>query len=387
MDVMMNVLLTLLFLLFPALVIWLSGRVKVIEKLGVVIVCYLCGMVLGNSGILPESFHGIQTTLQDVSVCLALPFVLFSLDFRKWILTARSAIISMLLAIASLTVVVLVLHLAFSGIDPDTASYAGLAMGVYTGGTPNIASIKTAIGVDEETFILFTTYDAVIGMAYILFVTSIAQKFFQKVFGLRPYSHELKEQISVNIEEYDDSYDGIFEPAIFKKLCLAFLISVVILGVSYAAGLQVPGYETAITILCITTLSILCSFIEPVRNIRKTSPAGMYIIYVFCFTVATMADFTKLININWVILLFIVLAVFGSMILHAILCRIAGIDSDTMIVTSVSAICSPPFVPVAADALKNRAVMVSGLATGIIGYAVGNYLGILVYTILQHLTF
>lgn len=387
MNLASTIVLTLLFVLFPALVIWLGSRVKLIEKLGIVIVCYLCGMLLGNSGLLPESFHGVQTTLQDISVCLALPFVLFSLDFKKWIKTARSAIVSMLFSIVSLAVVVLLLHLAFYGIDPNTAQYAGLSMGVYTGGTPNIASIKTAIGVDEETFILFTTYDAVLGMAYILFVTSIAQKFFQKVFGLKPYSAELKKEISVTRDDYDYSYDGIFEPAVFKKLCLAFLLSAAILGVSYIAGLQVPGYETAVTILCITTISILCSFIAPVRNIKKTTPAGMYIIYVFCFTVATMADFSKLLHINWVIMLFILLAMFGTMTLHAVLCRIAGIDSDTMIITSVSAICSPPFVPVAADALKNRAVMVSGLATGIIGYAIGNYLGILVYTLFSSFPF
>lgn len=387
MNLASTIVLTLLFVLFPALVIWLGSRVKLIEKLGIVIVCYLCGMLLGNSGLLPESFHGVQTTLQDISVCLALPFVLFSLDFKKWIKTARSAIVSMLFSIVSLAVVVLLLHLAFCGIDPNTAQYAGLSMGVYTGGTPNIASIKTAIGVDEETFILFTTYDAVLGMAYILFVTSIAQKFFQKVFGLEPYSAELKKEISVTRDDYDYSYDGIFEPAVFKKLCLAFLLSAAILGVSYIAGLQVPGYETAVTILCITTISILCSFIAPVRNIKKTTPAGMYIIYVFCFTVATMADFSKLLHINWVIMLFILLAMFGTMTLHAVLCRIAGIDSDTMIITSVSAICSPPFVPVAADALKNRAVMVSGLATGIIGYAIGNYLGILVYTLFSSFPF
>lgn len=387
MNLASTIVLTLLFVLFPALVIWLGSRVKLIEKLGIVIVCYLCGMLLGNSGLLPESFHGVQTTLQDISVCLALPFVLFSLDFKKWIKTARSAIVSMLFSIVSLAVVVLLLHLAFCGIDPNTAQYAGLSMGVYTGGTPNIASIKTAIGVDEETFILFTTYDAVLGMAYILFVTSIAQKFFQKVFGLKPYSAELKKEISVTRDDYDYSYDGIFEPAVFKKLCLAFLLSAAILGVSYIAGLQVPGYETAVTILCITTISILCSFIAPVRNIKKTTPAGMYIIYVFCFTVATMADFSKLLHINWVIMLFILLAMFGTMTLHAVLCRIAGIDSDTMIITSVSAICSPPFVPVTADALKNRAVMVSGLATGIIGYAIGNYLGILVYTLFSSFPF
>jgi len=49
---------------------------------------------------------------------------------------------------------------------------------------------------------------------------------------------------------------------------------------------------------------------------------------------------------------------------------------DTFIITSVSAVCSPPFVPGVAAALKNKAIIISGLTTGIVGYAIGNYLGI-----------
>ena len=37
---------------------------------------------------------------------------------------------------------------------------------------------------------------------------------------------------------------------------------------------------------------------------------------------------------------------------------------------------SPPFVPVIAAALKNKEIVVSGLIIGIIGYAIGNYLGV-----------
>jgi uncharacterized membrane protein len=102
----------------------------------------------------------------------------------------------------------------------------------------------------------------------------------------------------------------------------------------------------------------------------------MYIIYVFCFTVASMTRLDMLININRGVLLYVVIALFGSMLLHALLCKLCGIDSDTMIITSVSAICSPPFVPVVAGGLKNKNILISGLVTGIIGYAVGNYLGV-----------
>ena len=43
-----------------------------------------------------------------------------------------------------------------------------------------------------------------------------------------------------------------------------------------------------------------------------------------------------------------------------------------------SLIFSPPFVPVVAAKLKNKEIIISGLTVGIIGYAVGNYLGILI---------
>ena len=48
-----------------------------------------------------------------------------------------------------------------------------------------------------------------------------------------------------------------------------------------------------------------------------------------------------------------------------------------MIVTSVSLINSPPFVPMMTSAMNNRKVLVPGITVGIIGFAVGNYLGIL----------
>jgi uncharacterized membrane protein len=36
-----------------------------------------------------------------------------------------------------------------------------------------------------------------------------------------------------------------------------------------------------------------------------------------------------------------------------------------------------PFVPAVAGALKNKQVIISGLTVGVLGFAIGNYLGIL----------
>ncbi len=384
-DTIIALLVAIGFILFPSIVIYLNNRVKAVEKIGIVIICYAMGMLVGNVGILPETelFKTIQTTIQDVSVCLALPLILFSIDVKKWLKIAKKGLICMILAILSISITVVVLQLILVKQNPDVADLGALAMGVYTGGTVNVASIAAACQIPENTYMVFNTFDMVISTVYMLFLTSVGQSFFQKVFKLPKFQGE-KNTGDITVED-ENSYKGMAKPQILGKLILAFLLSAVILGISYAVGSFCGNNATAVTILLITTISIACSFIRPVREIKKTSSLGMYIIYIFCFTVATMADFSALSNFNYTVLIYITVAIFGNMFLHALFCKLAKIDSDTMIVTSVSAICSPPFVPAVAKALGNNGVLISGITTGIIGYAVGNYLGVFMHFVLGHI--
>lgn len=376
----MNILIIVAFILFPALAIWLSSKIKILQKIGLVLICYIAGMIVGNTGILPADFSPVQSLVQDISVALALPLLLFSLDVKRWLKISKSGLICMLLAVIAIAVTTFILQLTIASKVRDGWKLGGMASAVYTGGTPNLAAMKTALGVDNDTYILFHTYDTVFSLIYIVFMASVARAFFQKVFKLRPY-RSLGMQDETEASDISDesvaAYGKLFKPSILKGLLLAFLLSAVILGIAFVAGGLFPAdFSTAITILLITSFGIAASFVKPVRRIKYTFQLGMYIIYVFCFTVASMTKFNVLINIDWNILLYVVIAIFGSMLLHALMCKPFKIDSDTMIITSVSAVCSPPFVPVVVSGLKNKDVLISGLITGIIGYAIGNYLGI-----------
>jgi uncharacterized membrane protein len=64
--------------------------------------------------------------------------------------------------------------------------------------------------------------------------------------------------------------------------------------------------------------------------------------------------------------------------LHVLIAKFFKIDADTVIVSGVALVCSPPFVPVVAGALKNREIILTGLVVGIVGYAIGNYLGVFI---------
>jgi uncharacterized membrane protein len=380
----MPVILTNMFyLLFPIVIIYLCTTYPILDKIGMIIICYAMGIVLGNIHILPENILASQTTLCEVSVALSLPLLLFSLDLKQWIHLAGKTILSMVLATISIAIASCVGFLFINGQIMESWKLVGMAMAVYTGGTPNLAAIKTALQVDPTIFITFHTYDIVITLACIIFFITVAQSVCNKFLPkFKPLSKKIGEPDEIGETDslhYEgiDSYKGIMKVKTLIKLSYALVLSGVIVGAALGVSKLFPGdYATSVTILSITTLGIGCSFIPAIRNIKKTFQLGMYIIMIFCLVVSSMSDFSLLTNLNYPLLCYVGFSVFASLTLHALLCMIFKIDTDTFIITSTSAICSPPFVPVVASALKNKTIILSGLTTGIIGYAIGNYLGI-----------
>ena len=104
----------------------------------------------------------------------------------------------------------------------------------------------------------------------------------------------------------------------------------------------------------------------------------MYLVLIFSLVVASMVDIRRIdLQEGLWLLIYITFAIFGSLTLQVLLGRIFRVDADTTVITSVAMINSPLFVPMIADAMKNRRVILTGITIGIIGYAAGNYLGIL----------
>ena len=388
---MLTVIWIIIYLLFPSLVLFLCIKFPAVNKIGAVLLCYLSGIVIGNIGILPADFTIRLGFLSEASVALSLPLLLFSMNVKKWFSIAGKALVSMLGAIIAAVAVSTILFIIFKGSYPDSWQLSGMSIGVYTGGTPNLAAIKSALGIDGNTYILFHTYDTIISLIYIMFIISVAQRFFGKFLPSFDSENVKMKSLGADLleleteEESVSSYGGIFNRKVIAGLSIALLLSTAVVGLSlFLSGFFPPDFSAAFTIIMITTLAILLSFLPRVRKIKKTFQFGMYIIYLFCFVVASMTDLKQLITIDYTVLAYVGVSITGSMLLHAIFCKILKIDTDTFIVTSVSAICSPPFVPVAAAALKNKNVLLSGLTTGIIGYAAGNYLGISIALFLKN---
>lgn len=378
--------LIILFIITPVMVIYLEGKYAILKKIGAVLICYGLGLIIGNMGVLPEGAGKYQNLITEITIPLALPLILFSMDVKKWLKMAKSTFISLIIGLFTVLVMIFVGFWIFSDGIEESWKVAGMLVGIYTGGTPNMAAMKTALNVSQELYILTHTYELTLGAIYLVFILSVGQRVFLWI--LPPYKSPISEDAievgKLNLEDEFESYDGFFKRKIFVPLLAAFGISVLILGVSYAISLLFPkDFSTAAIILFITTFGIAASFVPKIKAIKKTFQLGMYLILIFCLAVASMADISKLADISFSLFYYVGLAMYGSHILHVLIARIFKIDADTVIISGSALICSPPFVPVVAGALKNREIILTGLVIGIAGYAVGNYLGILVAYILK----
>jgi uncharacterized membrane protein len=327
----------------------------------------------------------IPEILSTAIIPLALPMLLFEINVKSWKKVAGKAFVSMIIGIFCLIVTIAIGYYLFKDDMDEANKVGGLLAGVYTGGTPNLASIKAALNVRDDIYIAVNTVDMVIGAFYILFLISFAKKVFGKLLLPYPHETELQDEI-VEEKRVIKRFKKWIRYVSIGNILAAFGVSILIalIGAGIGFGLvKNEAIQMAVIILTITTLAIIASNIKVVKKIRGSFDIGMYLILIFSIAVASMANFESMTKAFLPLMGFVTLGVFGTLLLHVLFCKIFKVDVDTMMVTSAALICSPPFVPVVSAAIKNKEVMMSGITVGVIGYAAGNYLGVFISYILS----
>lgn len=376
------------FCLIPAGVLWLCRKYDFLGKIGPVLLLYGLGIIIGNIGLMPEQMPAVQEILSNAMVPLAIPLMLFGCTFNMK--GARSQILALVTGMISVATAVIIGYLIFGRDLPEGAKVGGMLTGVYTGGTINLAALKTMLGVKEETYILINSYDILVSFLYLSFLLAIGIRLFRKLLPNTLGTFTEKDEATIKAEmerENRKPFKSLFTRTGAAYLAKLLGLTLLIVGVSAGVALLLPeSMFMTVFILLLTTLGIGCSFIKKVHNMKYSYDFGMYFIYVFCIVVASMADLSELDFIGGLDLLgYLLIAVFGSLLLQVIFAKIFRIDSDMMVIASVTYINSPPFVPMMAAAMKNKDVLIPGLTIGVIGYAVGNYLGFLMSQLLGFL--
>ena len=392
-------LLILFYILAPAGVIWLCRKVPFLEKIGPVLILYVVGVIVGNTGLIPESAMSLQNTLTSATIPIAIPMMLFTLNFRKF--QIRKSMLTLICGCVSVAAMVIIGYLILKdNLGPDGWKVGGMLAGVETGGTPNMAALQLALKAPNETYVLLTTYDMIVCFLYLVFLMSVGIRFFRRILsrtGITATGIAAAKEKADGVAKTPDPYIGIFRWRNMRQILWGLLLSLIILVISFTIAALVGGGFSkglgeimngnsfmVILILSLSTLSIAASFLPGVQKLEKSYDGGMYLVYIFSIVIASMADLSRIdLQGGLYMLLFLAMTVFGSLALQALLSKLFRIDADTMVISSVSLVNSPPFVPMIAASMKNRDAIIPGIAVGIVGYAVGNYLGIAIAGLLK----
>ena len=371
------------YIIFPILIIEAFKRWTVVQKIGTVVLAYAVGIIASLCGVFHfadpvagAAFGKLQSTIMSVAVPLAIPLMLFNCDFKLWTKALPKTAWALVTGIAAVLVSVVSGFFIFRNYVPDAANVSAMMTGIYTGGTVNFNALGASLGVNKSVMAIVLAFQMVITMPYIFFLLGGGYKVFRKLLPYKDITHKGRTDED-RVETADvENYRGMFEKKNFIGMMKGLGLSVIFLAIGAGLALLITGtLSELVVILTITTLSIIASFFKPVRELPKTFELGMFFILIFSVIVASMFNIHSVSGGSLYIGGFVLWIMGISVLLHLILCRIAKVSGDLFCVCQVGLLCSPPFVPPIAGAMKNKKVLISGIVVGLVGYAVGTYLG------------
>lgn len=374
----------LLCLLAPAFWIAVCVRFPSFDRFGLVLLCFASGIFASNLQLIaPEALsieaRPAQIMVTEISIALAIPLLLFSMNPLKALSLAGQSIASFILAVISVTLIAFSMAFVYANTITEIPEVAAMAVGAYTGGGANMAAIKTAIQAEDDIFILMTAYDMALSAIYLLFMLSAGKFVFRRL--LKPFPEEKRqtgeEHFVDQSNESATTYLELKKSKHLKNTGKALAFATLCVGFGVVTGSFLPeGIASMAIIILITSSALFLSLIPAVHKLTTSFRSGMYLCLVFSFTMGSLVEIEQLININWPIFIFTASVITCSVLLHFCLAKLFQVDADTFMLTSTAAIMSVPFIPLVAAKLNNQKLLVPSFAVAILGYVLGNYLGI-----------
>lgn len=380
-----------LYVLIPVLIIELFKRFNWMKKIGTVVAAYAIGIIFALTGFVhfeagaeaAVTFSKLQSTLMSVTVPLAIPLMLFNCDFRLWTKALPKTIWSLVGGIAAVLIAVVSGYFIFRTPEiPEFNKVAAMMTGIYTGGTMNFNALGASLGVDKTLMAIVLAFEMVLTTPYIFFIIGGGYKVFRKILPYNDVTRRGRTDEEVASKDVEN-YGGMFAKENVGGMFAGLGLSVLFLAIGAGLALLITGtLNELVVILTITTLSIIASFFKKVRELPKTFELGMFFILIFSVIVASLFDIHSVNGGSLMIGLFVAWIIIIAAGLHLLFCRIAHVSGDLFCVSQIALLCSPPFVPPVVGAMQNKKVLISGIVIGLVGYAIGTYLGVLIAFIL-----
>jgi uncharacterized membrane protein len=325
-----------------------------------------------------------------LAISIAIPLLLFSANLKEVRKLSKTVLKSFGSLILSAIIVSSIVYYVYAKTITNGAELSGMAIGLYTGGTPNLNAIGNFFrgnGVGSVIISSANLSDMIIGAIFYIFLLVLCKPLLSKFLRKRDEdiyitnSSEFKNTDELDIKSFK------FSKKLLNRILLAFGITVLGAGIGFLiftlkddTNAKMTDFLVPAMMMTVTILGIVFSFNKKIRETKGMNVVGQYGILVFSFALASSLDLSLLTGIIGDTLILYGSITIGVFILHVLFSKLMNIDVDCTMVTLTAGLYGPAFVPAITKQIKNDDLTVPGLITGSIGYAIGTFLGIaLVY--------
>jgi len=363
---------------------------KLTKLIGTIGMAYLLGLLvalvvfgLRKTGLTIHQNADIGEIGSHLAISIAIPLLLFSTNLKetkklsKIVLTAFGSVVLSVIIVTTITFYLYGKTLLYG------AELSGMAIGLYTGGTPNLNAIANVFGLDTTTIGIANLSDMIIGGVFYMFLLILCKPLLLRI--LKPSNKRiyLTEESNINNTEEFNLKEFRASKPLVNAFFLALIMAVIGAGLGIILWIVLGAKEGKMTdmlvptmMISVTVLGIIASFFRKIRDIKGTNVLGQYLILVFSFALASSLDLTKMTGIFGDVILLYGIITIGTFILHISFSKLLKIDVDCAIVTVTAGLYGPAFIPAITKQIGNDSLTVPGLICGSIGYAMGTFIGI-----------
>lgn len=362
-------------IMVPVFFVWLERKTRwsVFNYLPAIIWIFLTPIFLSNLNVIPRSTP-IYSEFKSWAVPMFIILMLLDINIREALRVAWRGVGVLVLGAFGIVVGATVSFYLFrAGLPENAWSGFGALAGSWIGGTGNLAAVAESLNTPPEMVGIVVLVDNFVYVLYFPLILTCRR--WSRIFNR--FSRVSEKQMQQVIETESKIEKKIHTVHFRDILVLLGWGFTTILVANTIAGL-LPAFPPVLTektwaMLLVTTLGIALSS-SPLRKVPGSEPLAMTFVYIYMTMLGAAADMRNIGSAPWFLIAGIVCIVIH--LLFVILgARLFRIDVSMAAIASVASVGGAASAPVAAGFHREALVPVS-IMLALIGYALGNYLGV-----------
>lgn len=366
--------LTALVAVTTALAFLLDRKIPALGKVGASLLALILGALLSNFGVVP-SRSPVYDSISGPVTNLAIAWLLLSVNLTDVKRAGPRMLGAFTLAVLGSVVGALVGAVMLAGaFGEQTWKLAGTLTGTYSGGSLNFVAVGHALRLPPALFAGGTAADALTTGIWMA-ATLVLPLWLARLYPPVPNAAFERASEGANGDSDAGEHHPFFAPASVSTLDLAVLMAagLLLLGASNVVAGWVPQIPA---VLWLTTFALLLGQTRPFHRPEGALQLGSLALHFFFVVIgiwSRLADI-EAVGIAMFVYTCTVVGIQGLVVYGV--GRLARLDLGSISVASQAAVGGPSTALAVAVSREWPGLVLPGIIVGLLGYAVGNYLGI-----------